>query len=163
MSVSMPPLPPEPERYVFGAPFAAWWRRVVAQLIDSLLPAVPVIAFGMLLHATTLIDRGPEALWGVLIAVVIVTTWPLYYGLTMRRPGDRNGQTWGKQWLQIRVVRADRTALRGWFSVLREVLVKYLLLGFCGLVQLVDGLWPLWDDRRQALHDKIVSTYVVRA
>jgi uncharacterized RDD family membrane protein YckC len=27
---------------------------------------------------------------------------------------------------------------------------------------LVDGLWPLWDSKKQALHDKIAATNVVR-
>ncbi|QWZ06670.1 RDD family protein [Nocardioides panacis] len=34
------------------------------------------------------------------------------------------------------------------------------LLGFC--YALLDGLWPLWDGRRQALHDKPARTSVVR-
>ena len=28
-------------------------------------------------------------------------------------------------------------------------------------LSLLDGLWPLWDDKRQALHDKVASTQVV--
>ncbi len=36
-------------------------------------------------------------------------------------------------------------------------------MGICGLVQLVNVLFPLWDERNQALHDKICNTFVVRA
>jgi uncharacterized RDD family membrane protein YckC len=28
-------------------------------------------------------------------------------------------------------------------------------------VSILDLLWPLWDDKRQALHDKIAGTNVV--
>ena len=28
---------------------------------------------------------------------------------------------------------------------------------------LLDYLWPLWDQKNQALHDKVVSSVVVRA
>jgi uncharacterized RDD family membrane protein YckC len=28
-------------------------------------------------------------------------------------------------------------------------------------LSLLDGLWPLWDDKRQALHDKVAKTQVV--
>jgi len=28
---------------------------------------------------------------------------------------------------------------------------------------LLDGLWPLWDPQRQALHDKVVNSVVVDA
>ena len=31
---------------------------------------------------------------------------------------------------------------------------------FIGLLNLVDLLWPLWDGRRQALHDKVANTLV---
>jgi uncharacterized RDD family membrane protein YckC len=47
----------------------------------------------------------------------------------------------------------------------------YLALGVAGLIpfvgygtgflQLLDYLWPLWDDKRQALHDKVAGTNVV--
>jgi uncharacterized RDD family membrane protein YckC len=26
---------------------------------------------------------------------------------------------------------------------------------------LIDCLWPLWDDKKQAIHDKVVATNVV--
>ena len=31
-----------------------------------------------------------------------------------------------------------------------------------GLYYLVDVLWPLWDGKKQALHDKAASTAVVK-
>ena len=37
------------------------------------------------------------------------------------------------------------------------------MLGLIGsLYSLLDGLWPLWDGRRQALHDQVARTQVVR-
>ena len=30
-----------------------------------------------------------------------------------------------------------------------------------GLLLLLDYLWPLWDDKNQALHDKLARTNVV--
>ena len=29
------------------------------------------------------------------------------------------------------------------------------------VLTLIDYLWPLWDDKRQALHDKVAKTQVV--
>jgi hypothetical protein len=31
-----------------------------------------------------------------------------------------------------------------------------------GLYPLLDDLWPLWDDKKQAIHDKLAKTNVVR-
>jgi uncharacterized RDD family membrane protein YckC len=33
---------------------------------------------------------------------------------------------------------------------------------FIGLYGLLDSLWPLWDGKKQAIHDKIARTNVVR-
>ena len=36
--------------------------------------------------------------------------------------------------------------------------------GFLGPFTLgLTYLWPLWDDRNQGLHDKVVGTFVVKA
>jgi uncharacterized RDD family membrane protein YckC len=34
--------------------------------------------------------------------------------------------------------------------------------GLTGLYSLLNYLWPLWDDKKQAIHDKIAKTNVVR-
>ncbi len=51
--------------------------------------------------------------------------------------------------------------------MLREVAVKTLLFGIAGsltfgLAQLLDWLWPLWDEENRALHDFIVDTRVIQ-
>lgn len=37
-----------------------------------------------------------------------------------------------------------------------------LIGSFAALAGLIDYLWPLWDAKHQALHDKVADTYVVR-
>jgi hypothetical protein len=51
--------------------------------------------------------------------------------------------------------------------MLREVAVKTLLGGIAGtltggLANLLDVLWPLWDEENRALHDFIVDTRTIR-
>ena len=51
-------------------------------------------------------------------------------------------------------------------TMMREVAVKALLFGVAGsitagIANLVDVLWPLWDDKRQTFADKICSTVVL--
>ena len=31
-----------------------------------------------------------------------------------------------------------------------------------GIYSLLNYLWPLWDDKKQAIHDKVAKTNVVR-
>jgi uncharacterized RDD family membrane protein YckC len=78
--------------------------------------------------------------------------------------GSEMGQTFGKRALGIQVrdassggpIGADRAGLR------YVVIGLFRIIPFFGLFSLLDGLWPLWDRRRQALHDKIAGSLVVR-
>ena len=86
----------------------------------------------------------------------------------MRRAGERNGQTWGKQLVGIRVVRTNGVPMDFTSSAIREALVKGLALGAISSIipfipYLLDVLWPLWDDENRAIHDFIVDTRVIQA
>jgi uncharacterized RDD family membrane protein YckC len=77
-----------------------------------------------------------------------------------------NGRTIGRSALGIRVVRADGQAITFGFAMLREVAVKALLFGVAGtltagIANLLDVLWPLWDEENRALHDFVVNTRTV--
>jgi uncharacterized RDD family membrane protein YckC len=102
-------------------------------------------------------------------AVYWLTALVLYTGLTMRRPGSRNGQTLGKQALNIRVARDSGDPVSFGFAAAREVGVKTILLGAIGRIPVAGGiagivwyLWPLWDKTNRAPHDMIVKSHVVR-
>ena len=41
--------------------------------------------------------------------------------------------------------------------------VMFVLFILCVIPELVDGLWPLWDKKRQTWHDKVVKSVVVDA
>ena len=117
---------------------AGWGVRVGATLIDTIL------AF-------------------ITLGIVGIANW--FLG---GRQGERNGQTLGKQICNIRVVKEDGSPMSMGDSVIRELVVKGIAFGIGGLItlgilNLLDVLWPLWDDKNQTLHDKVVSTYVVKA
>ena len=78
----------------------------------------------------------------------------------------------GKLMVGTRVRLRDQPGPLTWGTILKRWLGQYgpTVLGLIPLVgtiaslyQLLDGLWPLWDGRRQALHDKFAGTNVVRA
>ena len=161
-----PPLPP----------YAGWWSRVAAALLDLLVISVPamvlaVVIFGGVGAAFTADDEfGVVTLiLGLIAYAFLLFAAAILYGpLLMRRPGERNGQTWGKQLLGIRVVRTNRVPLDFTHSAIREALVKGLGLGLASSIipfipYVLDMLWPLWDDENRAIHDMIVGTRVVRA
>ncbi len=97
------------------------------------------------------------------ISLVLSFTYE-YFFLT------RSGSTPGKKFLDISVRLRDvpgpppgpavlkRYGLQSAFSVLAMIPGVGSLVGLGGLL---NDLWPLWDDRRQALHDKLAETNVV--
>jgi uncharacterized RDD family membrane protein YckC len=100
------------------------------------------------------------------IACLVVTV--MYGAYLDARPGERNGQTLGKQWVGIRAVRDNGQPFDIGSGLMREFVVKGLLFWTVGswflyIPPLLDSLWPLWDDQNRALHDMIASTHVVRA
>jgi uncharacterized RDD family membrane protein YckC len=77
-----------------------------------------------------------------------------------------NGKTLGRMAMNIRVIRADGRPITFGFAMLREVLIKTLLVGVIasatfGLAWLLDVLWPLWDEEHRALHDFVVNTRTI--
>jgi uncharacterized RDD family membrane protein YckC len=92
----------------------------------------------------------------------------IYAPVLMARGGVNNGQTWGKQTMNIRVVRDNGESVSFGWAALREIAVKGLAVGIASSIipfipWFLNFFWPLWDDQNRALHDMIVSTHVVRA
>ncbi|MBA3436803.1 MAG: RDD family protein, partial [Thermoleophilaceae bacterium] len=109
------PLPRSPQ---LGAPpqgqLAGWGGRLGAYLIDFLIIFVPFMIIFFVLIAGAVGITGTEnedvALGGVILAgvlsvLVFGALALLYAPLLMRREGEHNGQTWGKQVVGIRAVR----------------------------------------------------------
>jgi uncharacterized RDD family membrane protein YckC len=73
------------------------------------------------------------------------------------------GQTVGKMALRIRVVdRATGQPIGLGRGLLRYV-VYFVLFAACLIPGIINGLSPLWDNLRQAWHDKAVNSLVVDA
>ena len=141
--------------------YAGWWRRAGATVLDWLIVAVPVtIAIGLAVGTWTAGD------WLAALGLTFVLLAPflagLYAPLLMARRGRRNGQTLGKQAFGIRVLVRKGGPVPAGTGFLRELVGK-ALLGFVPFYTFVDSLFPLWDDGRQAVHDKLAVTSVVHA
>jgi uncharacterized RDD family membrane protein YckC len=162
----------------YGGPqvtYASWGIRAGALLLDALfavllyLPGVIVlgVAFGTAdttteLDGTTSVTNLNGALVTVavilLIAAFVVQIWNQGW-----RQGAQ-GWSWGKQIVGIKLVRvADAQPPGGWTGIGRLLLRTFLGNITGGIYTVLTCLWPLWDDRKQTLDDKMLSTLVVRA
>jgi uncharacterized RDD family membrane protein YckC len=131
---------------------AGWWIRVAAYLIDTLILFVGL--FVLLVVGAAINDA---------LLVVLIILWVLatLIGYWTYFEGGESGQTPGKRAMGIRV-RNEAGGPAGYGRAFGRNLVARVI-GFFPLVGLVDVLWPLWDSRKQCLHDKAGSTIVVRA
>ena len=82
----------------------------------------------------------------------------------------RTGQTPGKMAIGISVRLRERPGPPPSEAVLRRLALPVVLFilplvpvigSIAGLARLLDLLWPAWDERKQALHDKVAATNVV--
>jgi uncharacterized RDD family membrane protein YckC len=155
-------------RYVL----ATWLSRVGAQLIDGLIIGIGALVLFLPIGAALGVAGASDSDTGIGAAIVGLLFWVLcvtiiavlYAPLMMART---NGKTLGRMAMNIRVVKTNGEPITFGFAMLREVVVKSIGFGIAGsftfgLANLLDSLWPLWDEENRALHDFIVSTRVVK-
>lgn len=144
--------PPETSPEAPGE-FAGFFRRFFAFFFDVILLSVlaDLVSLSFSLGSG---DRASQ--YGFNIpAVISFILFVLYFTFFTAD----EGQTPGKKLLGIRVVRFDGRDVSPRVSFFRTL--GYLLSVFFGT--LLGFLWVLWDRRRQAWHDKIAGTVVIRA
>jgi uncharacterized RDD family membrane protein YckC len=137
---------------------AGWGSRVGAYLLDSLLLLVPLALFFGVAVATNPDDDS--GVWVALGAVYLATfALPFVYFTIMH--GSERGQTYGKRALGIRVVDGGAGGSIGYGRAFGRYAIMFVF-GIFVVPILLDYLWPLWDEKNQALHDKVVGSLVVR-
>ena len=132
----------------------------MALIVDNLILYVPlVIALVLVLGSedTETASDGESALEGVLVLLYIVL--PFAYFTYFH--GGEHGQTPGKRLMGIAVRSAKERDRLGYGKAFLRYLAVFML-GFFVIPIIFDYLWPIFDSRNQALHDKMISTIVVR-
>jgi uncharacterized RDD family membrane protein YckC len=155
---------------------AGFWRRVGALVVDGVVLGSIGFPLGLLLGERLAPVGTPARLIGLLVIIP-------YLGVLGSQVG--NGQTVGKRLLGIRVVDADGNALPLNRSLVRALLLSlpWILNGIrfgsldpvvmitlwvagvliFGVGGAIIGTFALNRRTRQALHDLVVGSYVVRA
>lgn len=129
---------------------ASYGSRVGALLLD--------VVFAYLVAG---VGAAANSTWLTVLGVLVLVAYPF---ATMLRSGPHNGQTLGKQIVGIRVVPQSAVPMSFGVVLLRELVGRLLFASLTlSIYALFDYLWPIWDDKNQALHDKVASTLVVTA
>ncbi len=154
---------------------AAWWWRVAAYLIDAAILYLPLTllqtwimgdTWDLYISWVTRLAQGysdpipGEFVRALLLAsVVVLLVWLLYRGLMV----GWKGGTLGHLVLGMRVIReGDQSLAVPSMGRAFGRTAAFLLMGYVPILGLVNILWPLGNPQRQALHDRIAKTLVLK-
>lgn len=124
--------------------FASFGERFAAIFIDGI-----VLVFIYIIVAIVL-PTGDQLGNAISFGVGILYNWYFWT--------QKDGQTPGKSAMKIKVVKADGSPINNF-----DALVRYLGYTISSFIFCLGYLWMLWDEDKQTWHDKMASTYVVKA
>jgi uncharacterized RDD family membrane protein YckC len=146
---------PDRPGFYMGRTLANWPQRVGAYLIDYLIAAIPAF-LAVLLFSGTNSGESPSAGAGLVAFLLYLTSLGIWIYNRAIQMG-RTGQSWGKQVLNLRLVRmADGQPMGGGMCFVRDL--AHIL---DALPCYIGYLFPIWDARRQTFADKVMSTVVL--
>jgi uncharacterized RDD family membrane protein YckC len=153
-------------------PFASWGIRVGGYLIDSVIFLVVLVILIVLFRHTNSLEVHLMARRGArkrhISALPFVITAVLYVVYSTVLCGSPRGQTVGMRAVGVRAVREGSLEVLGYGRALVRAVVEgvlrllELISVVLGLIWLLDMLFPLWDKKRQTLHDKVAGSVVLR-
>ena len=166
------PQPPPPGYGAqMGGAYASVGKRILAHIIDGFIvglgaiPGVILIFVGVGLAASTSTPSGrmsDDAAAGAvgifLLAYAVIFLGVIGLWLYNCYLLGKDGATIGKRLMKVKVLDAQGQPLGFGKAFLREI-VKQALGGFCFILL----LWPLWDEQKQGLQDKMFGTHVFDA
>jgi uncharacterized RDD family membrane protein YckC len=152
-------------------PYAEWIDRVLAALIDGALNVAVMIVlfiiFGALTAASAGIGGDDNPLPGGILCMGMIVTFISVFGLGIFNKiylVSKRGSSIGQGVMKLKVV--DET---GNIPPMGTLLIRLLVqvgMSFVPFLSiflvLADVLWPLWDEKKQTLHDKAAGTFVVK-
>jgi len=162
-----------------GVRLAGWWLRVGARLLDQLFTfvlALPFTGWFFYRYFTGVVDWSRDlaakategsaplmafppgdvlqyAFAASIIGLLISVAYEVFF---LRR----SGATPGKKIAGISVRLRDQAGPPPMKAILFRT-ACYFGFSLVSILSLLDVLWPLWDDKKQALHDKVAATNVV--
>jgi uncharacterized RDD family membrane protein YckC len=150
--------------------YAAWGARAIGYIIDVLLVGVGMTVLYFLLGATftslahLAIPRySGEGEVGGGVCCMMLLLFPfatflvgLYNSVFLIA---QRGYSIGQGVMRVMVVDGSGNLLTAGTAFIR--LLVRVAFGFVPFLPALDLLWPLWDVRRQTLHDKAVNSYVI--
>jgi uncharacterized RDD family membrane protein YckC len=136
---------------------AGFWRRFIAYIVDaivvSIVTAIVDLALSALIHASGT-DTTGTGFRGGLVSLVVGL---VYFGYLW----SRNGQTLGYTAFGMRLVRTDGSPVSLGLAMVRYLLI-WLSFALCLVPALISAFMVGMGQQKQAIHDVLVGTLVVK-
>lgn len=162
-----------------GVPLAGWWLRALARFLDSLFAGLLALPFtgwfyyryivGVIDWTSSLAEETAAgtspimafppadvlqfAIEASIIGMLVSVAYEVFFL-------NRSGATPGKKIVGISVRLRDRAGPMPMKTIFGRSLC-YFAFTLVSVLSILNVLWPLWDEKKQALHDKVASTNVV--
>lgn len=156
-----------------GNRFAGFGLRFSAALLDGGIFAIVGVVLSVIftVGSATLFTGGPDlqasylssnptsviyaTIAAYILQIIVQIAIGFYYFVIHQH---KNGQTFGKKRMGIKVIDIEtgETPSMGKLA-LRETIGKWV-----SFITIIGLYMPLWDEKKQALHDKIAGTAVVK-
>jgi uncharacterized RDD family membrane protein YckC len=148
-----------PQEILLGQ-YAGFVTRLIAFAIDQLIVGFVISVVILIAEFVTSAFNvnewfGTGDLAGTIVTILVIVTCALIFILYDLLFWMLAGQTPGKRFLGVRIVRTDGKRLRWGNAIRRKVgywISAVLFLGY---------LWVIVDNRRQAWHDHLAGTLVL--
>ena len=136
-----------------AAPLASWGQRALGWLVDWFAPSL--VAWILSGVFSWFIDSSAV---GLLFSLV----WMGFVVWNSGYQAGTTGYSLGRKIAKIKLISEETNQpLGAGQAILRVVLQWGMGLFTCGLLGLISWLFPLWDQKRQTLADKMVKSVVV--
>jgi len=135
---------------------AGFWDRWFGDFCDGLI-GIAVAGLGYVLIDRALLGTTAgfldDSTFGV--AQILLLAW---FAWNLTYLVGSTGQSWGRKVAGLKVVNSEGEPIGFWRALGRNLFAMYisaplLYLGF---------LWVVWDGQKQAWHDKVFRTFVLR-
>jgi len=140
--------------------YASWGDRVVGSIIDGVI-FLPVflllfLFFGILFGIADMEGMALGAA-AILSGILVVLFNKIYLV-------GKRGASIGQGVMKLKVVDAAGENVSMGKAALRQIAaIGISLTPILGTIaQIVDSAWPLWDKKRQTLHDKAADSFVIK-
>jgi uncharacterized RDD family membrane protein YckC len=150
-----------------GSPYASWGLRLGGYLIDGVILGVVQVILNagfrhtnaLTLHMTMTNNNGTVRHNSIsFVAIGLGLVVALAYSTVFIGSA---GKTVGMMAVGVRCVRDETREAVGYGKAFARSLVE-IIFRITVIVWIIDMLFPIWDAKRQTIHDKVVSTVVLR-